>query len=374
MGKLLLKGTKTRAADEIAREIESIGGSIDSYGGNNSFGVNAEVLSNDLDTGLNLLADVLLNPTFPHPAMEREREVQLAGIRSQRDHLLQSASKAMRRALYGEAGYGLDALGSEKSVEKLTVADIELFHGQYATPQNCVLAIYGDVQALALKDAVEKSLGQWKPGKASSAPKNLVPGRVLNRLQRVAETRDKKQAVIVVGYLGTTLGDADRYPLELLQEACSDLGSRLFMRVREKLGLAYYVGAQNFIGVAPGYFAFYAGTMPEKAELVEQELLAEAELLRGDGLTAEELKRAQAKVIGQRKISRQDLGALAMTTALDELYGLGYGYSDSEDALYEAVTLDQVQAVARKYLKPDALVVATVKPDGQASIPGTQPD
>src|SRR5207245_4720101 len=109
---------------------------------------------------------------------------------------------------------------------------------------------------------------------------------------------------------------SDRYALELLQETCSDLGSRLFTRIREKLGLAYYVGAQNFIGLAPGYFAFYAGTMPEKAELVEKELLAEAELLRREGLTAEELKRAKAKLIGQKKIARQDLGGFAMTTAL----------------------------------------------------------
>jgi zinc protease len=369
-GKLLLKGTQTRSAEEIAREIESIGGSIDSYGGNNSFGVNAEVMSADFDTGLNLLADVLLNPTFPAQALEREREVQLAGIRAQRDHLLQSASKAMRRALFGQTGYGLDAVGSEESVAKLQVADLQKFHTTYATPENSVLAIYGDVQTKAVKSAVESLLGQWRT--ASPNPnlnlnpnlpsKTTKPGRVLAGAQRVSETRDKKQAVIVVGYQGTTLHDGDRYPLELLQEACSDLGSRLFMRVREKLGLAYYVGAQNFIGLAPGYFAFYAGTMPEKAELVEQELLAEAELLRREGLTAEELKRAKAKVIGQKKISRQDLGALAIMTALDELYGLGYAYSDTEDALYDAVTLEQVKHVANKYLKTDALVVATVKP------------
>jgi zinc protease len=103
MGKLLLKGTKTRSAEEIAREIESVGGSIDSYGGNNSFGVNAEVLNADFDKGLELLADVLLNPAFSPTALEREREVQLAGIRSQRDNLLQSASKAMRRELFGSS-------------------------------------------------------------------------------------------------------------------------------------------------------------------------------------------------------------------------------------------------------------------------------
>ncbi len=362
MGKLLLKGTGSRSAEDIAREIESIGGSIDSYGGNNSFGVNAEVLSTDFDLGLTLLADVILNPSFPLPAVEREREVQLANIRSQRDHLLHSASKAMRRALFGETGYGLDASGSENSIQKLQLDQLKHFHALYATPDNCVLAIYGDVEAANVKSAVERAFACWKPRANPVPAKSVQANGVLDSVRRVSETRDKKQAVIVVGYQGTSLGDEDRYPLELLQEACSDLGSRLFMRVREKLGLAYYVGAQNFIGLAPGYFAFYAGTMPEKADLVEKELLSEADLLRLDGLTEQELKRAKAKVIGQRKIARQDLGGLAMTTALDELYGLGYAYSDSEDALYDAVTLDQVKAVARKYLRPDALVIASIRP------------
>ncbi|HWX21972.1 MAG TPA: pitrilysin family protein [Candidatus Binatia bacterium] len=361
MGKMLLKGTRRRSAEDIAKEIESVGGHIDSYGGNNSFGVNAEVLSTDFALGLDLVADVLLNPTFPALALERERESQLAGIREQRDHLLQSASKAMRRGLFGDTGYGLDTLGTEASVQKIQAADLKAFHQKLTVPNNCVLAIYGDVDTALVRTPAEKAFGAWKP--ASASKPTLDSGLLtLDSIRRVTETRDKKQAVLVIGYQGTTLHNSDRYALELLQESCSDLGSRLFLRIREQLGLAYYVGAQNFAGLAPGYFAFYVGTMPENAELAEKELLNEAALLRSDGLTAEELARAKAKIIGQKKIARQDLGSLAMATALDELYGLGYAHSDSEDALYEAVTLDQVKAVAQKYLKPDALVIATVKP------------
>ncbi len=88
----------------------------------------------------------------------------------------------------------------------------------------------------------------------------------------------------------------------------------------------------------------------------------EAELLRTESLTEEELKRAKAKIIGQRKIARQELGSFATTTALDELYGLGFGYNDSEDARIEAVTLADVKAVAQKYLRPDAAVVAIINP------------
>jgi zinc protease len=359
LAKLLLKGTTTRSAEKIATEIESVGGHIDSYGGNQSFGVNAEVLSSDFATGLNLVADVLLNPIFPADELEREREVQLAGIQARRDDLLKTASLAMRRGLFGATSFGLDPIGSETSVEKVSVADLKSFHQKITAPNNCVLAIFGDVKTADVKAAVERAFAGWKSS-AFQLPSSSFT--TLTAPQRIVETRDKKQAVLVIGFPGTTIFSEDRYALELLQECCSDLGSRLFLRIREELGLAYYVGAQTLCGVAPGYFAFYTGTEPAKAEQVEAELLKEAELLRTEGLTAEELKRAKAKIIGQKKIARADLGHLAMTSALDELYGLGWQRSELDDAKYEAVTLEQIKAVAQKYLKPEALVIAVVKP------------
>ena len=363
LARLLLKGTPTRNAEQIATEIESVGGSIDSYGGNQSLGVNAEVLSEDFATGLNLVSDVLLNPIFPADELEREREVQLAGIQARRDDLLKSASLAMRRTLFGATGYGLDPIGTEASVQKVSVADLKAFHRKLVAPNNCVLAIFGDVKMAEVKLAVEKAFGRWqmadggwgKPISQLPTPNSQLPARV-------SETRDKKQAVLVIGFPGATMFSEDRYALELLQECCSDLGSRLFLRIREQLGLAYYVGAQTLCGVAPGYFAFYTGTEPTKVELVEKELLKEAELLRTEGLTADELRRAKAKIIGQKKIARADLGHLAMTSALDELYGVGWRRSELDDAKYETVTLEQIQTVAQKYLKPETAVVAVVRP------------
>jgi zinc protease len=356
---MLLKGTARRSAEKIATEIESIGGNIDSYGGNQSFGANAEVLSADFATGLDLVADVLLNPTFPANELEREREIQIASIAARKDDLLKSAGAAMRRALFGEGGFGLDPLGSEETVQRLSAADLKAFHQRLTVPNNCVLAIYGDIDISTAKAAVDKAFGSWKRGEgfkpAASVMKAPSP-------KRVGETRDKKQAVLVIGFHGTTIHDDDHYALELIHEACSDLGSRLFMRIREELGLAYYCGSQNFAGIVPGYFAFYTGTEPSKAELVESELLKEAELLRTEGLSEAELKRAKAKVVGQKKIHRQDLGNLASITALDELYGLGYQHSELDDAKFEAVTLEQINAVAQKYLTPDGFVVSVVKP------------
>jgi zinc protease len=359
MAKMLLQGTKTRTAGRIASEMESMGGSIDSYGGNNSFGVNAEVLSNDFNAGLNIVADVLLNSTFPKDAFEREREMQLSAIRAQRDQLLQSGGRLMRRALFGESGYGLDANGTEESVGKLAAADAKKYYAGLFAPTNCVISIFGDVKAADVRKAITQKFGAWR-NKALLPELSNPPA--LTGIKRVSDTRDKKQAVLLIGYPGGTIFSEDRYALELLQEALSDLGSRLFSRIREKLGLAYYVGAQNFLGLTPGYFAFYTGTEPEKVKLVESEMLKEAAALRADGLTAEELQRAKAKVIGQKKIARQDLGGYAMTCALDELYGLGFDRSDKDDAKYEAVTLADVKRAAAKVLAEDKFVISVVKP------------
>lgn len=361
--RLMMKGTKTRTAEQLATEIESLGGSLDTYSGNNSLGVSAEVLREDFATGLELVVDLLLNPSFPKAELEREREIQLGNLRHQRDELLTSCFKLMRRSLFGDTGYGLDSLGTEETVKGMQVAGLAALHKQLVTPDNCVLAIYGAIETKKVEAAVRRAFARWKsiPTTASTAPnaKRQTPNAKPSP-RRASDTRDKKQAVLAIGFPGTTMHHEDRYALDLIQEACSDMGSRLFTRIREKLGLAYYVGAQHLAGLVPGYFAFYCGTAPEKAALVEAELLAEADLLRTEGLSEEELKRAKAKLIGQKKISRQDLGGQAMLHALDELYGLGYAHHEQDDAHYEAVTLAQVKTVAARYFLPEASAVAVI--------------
>ncbi len=360
MTKMLIKGTPTRSAEAIATEIESVGGSLDVYAGNNSFGVTLEVLDSDLDLGLDLVGEVVQRPTFPEGELEREREYQLAGIRAQKDQLLQLAARTMRRRLFGEATYGLDAIGTEESVATLGIPQLREFHRRLAVPNNGVLAIYGRVDTEAVVAAAERVFGGWRRGETglTEASDPAAPAAPI----RVEELRDKKQAVLVLGFRGTSLVHPDRYALDLIQESCSDLGSRLFLRIRDELGLAYYVGAQSFAGLVRGYFTFYAGTEPGKADQVADEFLAEIDKLRREGLSQEELARSKAKIVGQRKIARQDLGSYAMTTALDELYGLGFANSDSEDARIEAVTLDDVRRVAATYLDPRAYILSVIKP------------
>ncbi len=366
LARMLLQGTPARDADALATAIESVGGHLDGYAGNNSFGLSAEVLKDDFALGLELLDDVLRRPTFPAEHLERERALQLAALRAQNDQMLPSAFRALRRRMFGRRGYGLELLGAPETVAALDAEALRAAHARLVRPDQAVLAIYGHVEPDAVRAAVEARFGDWTVPAEPAVP---VPPEAAAppAAGRVEETRDKKQAVLALGFPGVTLDSPDRFALELIQEACSDLGSRLFARIRDELGLAYYVGAQNFIGLVPGYFAFYAGTAPEHAARVEEELRREVAALAADGLTDEELKRAQAKLIGHKKIARQELGYYAMITALDELYGLGYARVDEEDARFAAVTREATRAAAQKYFTPQTAVFALLRPADRKS-------
>jgi zinc protease len=171
----------------------------------------------------------------------------------------------------------------------------------------------------------------------------------------------KQQAVLLIGYSGVDIFNKDRFAMELLSEAYSGLGSRVFQRIRDELGLCYYVGAYQLIGLDPGYFAFYVGTTPEKVDTCEKEIFAELETLKTDGLSDEELTRAKSGVIGQRRVRMQDNSELGMMVGLDELTGLGYDFFKSADEKYQAVTLDDIKRVANRYFsgKPHAVVIVT---------------
>src|SRR5207237_8659458 len=117
--------------------------------------------------------------------------------------------------------------------------------------------------------------------------------------------REKSQAVLIAGFRGADLFNPDHYALELIDEASSDLGSRLFIRIREQMGLAYYVGAAQVQALVPGFFAFYLGTDPEKIAPVKHAFLDEIHKLSGGGLTAAELERAETRLIGQKPIKYQ---------------------------------------------------------------------
>ncbi len=360
MSQGLLKGTADRTAGEIMEAIEAIGGSVEAYAGNNSFGLNIEVLNQDVKFGLDLLRETLRFPSFPSTEIERERQVQMAGIRAQKDQLLGRCFKLMKKGLFGEKGYGLSNAGEESSVQSLSIEQIKSHHGRLVKPGNQVLSIFGDIDI----ERVKKELSNLWEDSSESSRIELPQSPSETRVESLdlSETCDKKQSVVVFGFPGTTFFDKERHALDLLQETCSDLGSRLFMRIRDELGLAYYVGAQHMPGIVRGYFGFYAGTSPEHVEQVKEEFKIQINKIKSEGITQQELDRSKAKMLGQKQIARQDLGHLAMASALDELYGLGFQHPLEEDAAIRAVSLEDVQKAAEKIFDLENSTVAVVGP------------
>ena len=360
MTKVLLKGTKTRTAEQIANELESVGASISSEAGNNSFSVSVDVMKPDVKRGFSLLSDVLLNSTFPEKAIAREKEIQIAAIQQEEEQLTSVARNIMREALFPQHPYALRSNGSVGAVQHLTQKDLLDFRDRYVVARNGVIYVFGDVKADEIKQLVEQTLGNMKAGALTLIDaKASMP---LAKTTMVESRKDKAQGVIMVGFRGASLSSPDRYALELIDEASSDLGSRFFIRIRQQMGLAYYVGASQMQGLVPGLFAFYLGTDPQKLERVRTELLDEIHNLANDGLTPEELQRAKKKLIGQQEIANQSNDAFGYHCALDELYGLGFNYYNQLEYHVNAVTLDDVKKVAAKYFRDQPYVLATVRP------------
>ncbi|PYL23240.1 MAG: hypothetical protein DMF37_10235, partial [Verrucomicrobia bacterium] len=253
-----------------------------------------------------------------------------------------------------------------ESVQRLTQKDLLAFRDRYVVAKNGVIFVFGDVKAADVKQLFEKALGGMKPGELALS--DVHPATPLSGTAAVESRKDKAQGVIMVGFRGASVSSPDRTVLDLIDEASSDLGSRFFVRIREQMGLAYYVGANQMQGLVPGLFAFYLGTDPQKIEPVKTALLDEIHKLAKDGLTSEELTRAKKKLIGQQEIANQSNDAFGYQCSLDEIYGLGFDFYKRLEHDVDAATLDDIKRVAAKYFRDQPYVLATVRPpEGSAA-------
>jgi zinc protease len=278
----------------------------------------------------------------------------------------------MRQALFPQHPYALRSNGSVEAVQHLTQKDLADFRDRYVVAKNGVIYVFGDVKAAEVKQLVEQTLGNMQPGVLALT--DAKPSMPLSKSETVESRKDKAQGVLMVGFRGASLSSPDRYALELIDEASSDLGSRFFIRIREKMGLAYYVGAAQMQGLVPGLFSFYLGTDPQKLERVKTEFLDEIHKLANEGLTAVELQRAKKKLIGQQEIANQSNDAFGYHCALDELYGLGFDYYKRLEHDVNAVTLDDIKKVATKYFRDQPYVLATVQPPASANATAGKPE
>jgi zinc protease len=360
--RLLDKGTSSRNAEKIADEIENLGGSLSAEFGNNSFSVAVEVLESDLDKAVELLADVLLHPEFPEDEITKEKAKQLTDLKVEKDEPMVLARDAMRSALFGDSPYSLNPLGTPETLAKLDRAALKAYHSRIVAPENMVLMAGGSFDASRLSKLWEKHFA------SSSFPKgeknlDFAATTFHGSGQIVPIPTTKAQAIVQIGFPGVDVTSPDRAALEVLDEALSDLASRLFIRIREKQSLAYFVGTGQLVGLNRGSFIFYAGTRPDAAEKVRAELLDEIGLIVKDGLAPAEVERSKAKLLGQRLLQDQAASIIAYKAALNLLYGLGMDRETRFNEEIQAMTPESVHEAARKYFSMQDYVCVMVQPE-----------
>jgi zinc protease len=357
---MLLKGTKTRTAAQIAAELENRGGSLLCNADAHRYNFGAEVVRGDESHGLSLIADLIQNATLPAAQLAEVKKRQIAHIQEEKEDPLTVAMRHARREIFSAEPFARTALGTEATVSALKVDACRAMLKQSLVGKNGVLSIVGDVKAAEIRKQIEAAFGKLPRGEKRAVidygtPKNLKPStHTLNM--------EKEQAVLVIGFRSVGLHHADSQALTLIDEACSDMGSRLFNRIREELGLAYYVGAQQFAALGAGAFYFYVGTDPQKIDLAQQEMLRLIEELAKEGLTAQELKRAKTSWRSSWLRAQQGNAGLADAYGWNELNGLGHAHFRRLPEIIEAVTDKDIRRVAKAYLSKARAFVVRVMP------------
>jgi len=356
----LVKGTTRRTALQIAEEIEALGGALFGDSGYNSFRVSVNSLTEDVARALGLLAEVLLIPSFPDDAVERERESQLAAIRAEESQPTVIARNLLRSAMYGAHPYALNLLGTPSSVRQLSRQQlVDLHHRSVSAPEG-VIAVCGKFDTAKLVGALEESFSGLR--QSLQVERRKLPVVEQFETRSIVRQDTRQQAVITIGYLGCTLFDPDRVALEILDEATGDSSSRFFVRVREQLGLAYSVGTSLMLGLAPGIFSIYAATSPELVDQVGELCQEEIQTLANWGLTEDEFDRAKTKLLAQLAFQKQNMDSYAHGMALNALYGLGIDYFEKRQDQIRQVELERAREVCRKYLMDKPSITVIVKP------------
>lgn len=357
---MLLKGTATRTDEQIGSLLEDRGGSVTANGDVHRLFAGAEVMKGDEAIAMELLGDLLISPSFPEGHLKKIKKRQIAAIREEMEDPLTVALRCARRDIFATLPYERTAMGTLETVEKLSVEDCRSIWKQSVTAGNGIISVFGDVKADEMRALVERHFASLPEGTRSTAGfEPLIPTASPVRREL---TLDKEQGVLVLGFPTVGLKDPNVPALNLIDEACSDMGSRLFNHIREKMGLAYYVGAQAFHALGAGAFYFYVGCDPKKLDLVEEELLKQIADLAANGLESAEFQRAKTTWKSSWLRQQQGNGAMADALGWDELNGFGFGHHAKLPQILESVTEAQVKEVAARFFHPDRAFTVRVKP------------
>ncbi len=367
IARMLLKGTKNRTKEDIDQEIEMAGGTISSYSANNSLGISLDLLSENLETGIDVLIDILANPTFPPQEIDKTRKEILAEIKNNMQDDFYVASKALKSTLFKTHPYRFLNTGTPSSLARVARRDLERFYREYVTSNNMVIAVFGDIDSKKITNMLTKKSRALNRRRMKKI-KPPIESKQTNE-RKATKYMDKSKAILVLGFHGIALDNNDKYIFEVISGILSGQAGRLFDVVREKSALSYSVGSYSIFGLDPGYYVFYSLTTPENIAKANSLLNEQIKLLKTQPVKPKELKRVKSALIGTRDIDLQTNGALAFASALDELYGLGYNNYKIYANKINGVTPQDIIKVANKYFNADTSATIIVLPDKSSSSP-----
>lgn len=353
----LNEGTQQRSAFEIASTLDGLGATLRASAGNNTLTVSAHCLTEDRVALLEVWADVLLHPAFPDAAIARDKISQISSLRESLEDPLTTCLLTLRRLLFGKQSYGLPPNGTEQTVEQLTRAHLLDYHQKFFCAQNCKIAIAGDFDPEEMIELLEQHLAPMPQGEAFLPAATAMQKNLTENAQR-----DKKQAVLAIGYPGLGATDEQRFSAMMLLEYCSDMAGPLFTRIREELGLAYQVGAFMFHGHDAGMITFYLSTSPEQLDLAHRELQHQIRQIAEHGIPAAVFENVRATVLSGLVLQQQSPGSIARLASIDLLFGLPATHHREVHQRISALQVDDIRAVAKTLLQDTKSVTAMVTP------------
>lgn len=361
---MLMRGTQKRTFDDIYNELESVGASLGFDSGVHNANFGGRALVEDLPLLLKLLSESLQTPIFPDAETERLRAQLLTGLALRAQDTSDMADLLFEQFLYADHPYGKPTDGFVETVQAITRRDLENFHRLHFGPRGLVIAIVGAIQPKKAVEAVEKALGGWQvPGQKE--PPALPPLKPIRRkIRQHHSIPGKSQSDLVVGALGPNRKSPDYMAAALGNSVLGQFGmmGRIGDSVREKAGLAYYAYSSLHAGLGPGSWEAAAGVNPKNLkkalELIEKELRRFVK----NGVTKRELADSQANFIGRLPLSLETNGGVVNALLNIQRYDLGMDYYQRYESLVRGVTRGDVVKVARKYIDPDRLVIATAGP------------
>jgi zinc protease len=356
-GGLLDEGTDKTTGPKIAQLIEDVGGEL----ALTANGGAVKVLSGDRALALRLLFECLSQANFPKEAFERNKQRQLSAIEEAESQPEAKSKREFYAAVYGKHPKGRPERGTKESVGKLTREDCAAFHKKVFVPNNLTVAVVGDFNSKDVIDEITRLTADWKK---SDLPKVETPAveKPKEFTQKIITMPDAAQLQFHMGHVGVTRKSPDYYKLLVMDYVLGTgpgFTDRLSSRLRDREGLAYTVNA-NISGTAdlePGVFACYIGTAPKNFDRVKKEFHEELNRIRDEKAKKAEVEDAKSFLIGNLPFRTTTSGDIAGQLLYIERHGLGFDYLDDYRKGVSAVTVEDVQEVAKKYIDPKRMVL-----------------